>query len=349
MENIFRTIGYIILFVINAVLYYFLHSHFYFIVLILMLAAPIISVCMALALRKYLTAEVIVPSGFAKGDYGTQNEEAFFYLRFHNPTPFVALDTKVRVRVRNTFFGTEGEQIFSIPVHGVKGYELMLPVIPKLSGIVQVEITSIKIKDLMGFCYLNKIIASSGDITIMPETIAEQEYDKTALELGMLESEESTKRGSDFSDVNEIREYIPGDKLMNIHWKLSAKRDILMVKDRVSMSDRQLVVLPELCGTDSEMLNVILISTYSVILQLINDKTTVRLMYWSAARFEYEDKRIDYKEELNDAFASMFFENTYNSMDEAASHMPLVHPEMKAFLHVTADENRAVIRVKENC
>ena len=26
-----------------------------------------------------------------------------------------------------------------------------------------------------------------------------------------------------FSDVQEVREYIPGDKLMSIHWKLSAK------------------------------------------------------------------------------------------------------------------------------
>ena len=348
MENIFRTIGYLILFVINALLFYFLHSHFHFIVLVLMIVAPVISVCMAIILRKHVTAEVVTATSSAKGNYGTQNEEAYFYLRFHNPSPFVSLDTKVKVVVRNTFFGTEGEQIFSIPIHAGKGYELMLPIIPKLPGIVQIEIKSIRIKDLMGVCYLNKDITSAGEITVMPELLPEMEYDKTALEIGMLESEESTKRGSDFSDVNEIREYIPGDKLMNIHWKLSAKRDILMVKDRVSMSDRQLVVLPELCGGSPELLNMILVSAYSVIMQLINDKTTVRLMYWSAARYEYEDKRIDYKEDLNDAFAGMFYENTYSSMDEAASHMPLVHPEMKAYLHVTADGRGAVIRVKEN-
>ena len=41
---------------------------------------------------------------------------------------------------------------------------------------------------------------------------------------------ESKKKGYDFSEVTGIREYIPGDKLQNIHWKLSAKKDILMVR-----------------------------------------------------------------------------------------------------------------------
>lgn len=229
-----------------------------------------------------------------------------------------------------------------------KGYELELPIRPTLPGLVEIEVKSIKIKDLMGFCFLKKTVNAHADLTVMPELINEMEYEKTALEQGMLESEESSKRGNDFSDVQEIREYIPGDKLMSIHWKLSAKRDILMVKDRVSMSDRQLVILPELCGRDAELLNMILVSTYSIIRQLISDKTTVRLMYWSAVRYEYEDMRIDYKEELDDAFAKMFYEKTYDSMDEAASHMSNVHPEMKAYLHITADGNGAVIRVREN-
>lgn len=351
MENVFRTIGYVILFAINAVMFYFLHSHFYFIVLVLMAAAPALSVLMAVVLRKSVTAEVKAAGSAEAGEsnYGNQNQEAFFLIRVINPTVFVSLDAKLDIVVRNTFFGFEGTQTISVPVHAVKGYELELPIRATLPGLVEVEVKSIRIKDLMGFCFLKKAINAMDDLTVMPELINEPEYEKTALEQGMLESEESSKRGNDFSDVQEIREYIPGDKLMSIHWKLSAKRDILMVKDRVSMSDRQLVILPELYGEDAELLNMILVSTYSIIMQLISDKTTVRLVYWSAARYEYEDIRIDYKEELADAFAKMFYEKTYGSMDEAASHMSNVHPEIKAYLHITADESGAVIRVRENC
>lgn len=344
MENIFRIIGYGVLYGISALMFYFLHSHFLFMVLIIMAVAPLIFLLMGWLLRRYLTVTVE-----SRADrYGRQNEEAFFMVRVQNPTWFVSLDTKLVIVVRNTFFGTEGKRIISVPVRARKGYTLDLPIIAEYPGNVQIEVEKVRIKDIMGFHFFDKKLSVSGEMMVMPERIYDVDYETVNLEQGMLESEESTKRGSDFSDVQEIREYIPGDKLMSIHWKLSAKRDILMVKDRVSMSDRQLVVVPELCGANAAELNIILMTAYSMINELIEDKTTVRLIYWSAARYEYEDIRIDYKEEVNEAFARMFYEQTYPNMDEASSHMSSVHPELKAYLHISASGGEAVIRVREN-
>lgn len=347
MENFFRIIIYVALVAVNGFVYYFLHSHFHFLLLVVMLIAPVLSVLLAFYMRSRL--EVTVENRVVREKYGYQNKESFVFVKLHNKTWCVSLDAKVELVVKNTFFGTEGSRIVSVPIYAKKGYELELPLIATLPGLVQVEVKSIMIKDLMGFVFLKKQFDAVGEITVMPERITDINYESVNLDQGMLESEESSKRGNDFSDVHEIREYIPGDKLMSIHWKLSAKRDILMVKDRVSMSDKQLVILPELCGLDKKNLEIILVTTYSIISHLIEDKTTVRLMYWSAGRYEYEDIRIDYAEELNEAFAKMFYEDTYIDMNEAASHMANVHPEMKAYLHVTAENNEPVIRVKENC
>jgi hypothetical protein len=48
------------------------------------------------------------------------------------------------------------------------------------------------------------------------------------------ESEEYSKEkgGDDSSQIFQIREYQPGDKLRSIHWKVSAKTDELMVKEQ---------------------------------------------------------------------------------------------------------------------
>lgn len=346
MENFFRIIAYVILLVINGFVFYFLHSHFHFLLLVIMIAGPVLSALLALYLRSKI--RVVVENRTVKDKYAYQNKEGYVYIKIINPTWAMSLDVKLCLAIRNTFFETEGERIISIPVYAKKGYELELPIVATLPGIIQVEVKTVKIKDLMGFMFLKKDINEVGEITVMPEKIGELDFESANLDQGMLESEESSKRGNDFSDVHEIREYIPGDKLMSIHWKLSAKRDILMVKDRVSMSDKQLVILPELCGIVPHNLEIILTTTYSIISQLIQDKTTVRLMYWSATRFEYEDIRIDYAEELDDAFAKMFYEKTYMDMNEAASHMANVHPEMRAYLHVTADGSKAVVMVKEN-
>ena len=48
----------------------------------------------------------------------------------------------------------------------------------------------------------------------------------------MLESDRSadSRRGNDPGEVRAIREYVPGDPVRNIHWKLSEKTDKLLVK-----------------------------------------------------------------------------------------------------------------------
>lgn len=346
MENILRAVGYMLLLAINVIAYWFLHSHFHFVVLVIMVLAPVFSILTALHLRRSIDAQV--ESVSIKGAYGVQNEESFFNVKLINKTPWASLDVKLVMEVKNEFFGTAGEMIFSVPVYSLKGYKLNIPLVAELPGRITLTLKEIRLKDLMGFVFLKKKMGNYGELVVMPEHLKQEISDKTYFETGMLESEESSKKGNDFSDVQEIREYIPGDKLMSIHWKLSAKRDILMVKDRVSMSDKQLVVLPELCNANLYDLNVILITTYSLIRSLVQDKFNVRLMYWSKKRYEYEDVRIDYVEALDDAFAKMFYEECYQDMGEAASHMPLVHPEMKSYLHVTGDGGRAMVVVREN-
>lgn len=329
---------------VSWLFYFFLHSHFYFLVLALMIAGPVISAISVMILRRYLQVEI----HHAQDSYGVQGETAYFTIRIKNPTWFVSLDTKLIVNVENTLMETIGQQVFSIPVHAAKGYTLTLPVVATYPGLLKIYVSCVYIKDLMGFFRLKKNVEQTAELSILPRAVTDIAYEKTALEQGMLESEESSKRGNDFSDVQEVREYIPGDKLMSIHWKLSAKRDILMVKDRVSMSDHQLVIVPELFIDQPVNLAAILTMTYSVILELIQEQTTVRLLYWSVNRYAYEEVRIDYKEELDAAFTHMYYEKAYKNPDEAAEHMALVHPEMHAYLRVFTDGQGAQMQVREN-
>ncbi|MBQ9198671.1 MAG: DUF58 domain-containing protein [Lachnospiraceae bacterium] len=348
MESIVRLIIYAILILINWLLYFFLHSHFYFMLLVIMATAPFLSVIMAFLLRHF--TEISVESAFGSTDkeYGRQNDKLYFFIRITNPTIFISLDTMLELEFKNTFFKSEGVHKISVPIHCFKGNKIEIPIEASLPGIVSMGIRKIYIKDLMGFVRLKKRIGTSAETIVMPEILGEYNYDKAALEQGSLESEESSKKGSDFSDVQEIREYIPGDKLMSIHWKLSAKRDILMVKDRASMSDRQLVVLIELVKNTNEQLNMILSSSYSLINQIVNDGTTVRFMYWNIISYEYETARIDYKNDLDTAFAGMFYQKTYSDMEEAASHMASVNPEIKAYLHITSDGAQVFMNIREN-
>ena len=50
------------------------------------------------------------------------------------------------------------------------------------------------------------------------------------------------KPGGGFSEIHDLREYRPGDSLHEIHWKLSAKTDKLIVRE-AEEPDRGLIVL----------------------------------------------------------------------------------------------------------
>ena len=39
------------------------------------------------------------------------------------------------------------------------------------------------------------------------------------------------KKGSDYSETFQLREYVPGDSIKQIHWKLSEKLDKLVVRE----------------------------------------------------------------------------------------------------------------------
>ncbi len=345
MDCIVRIIAYLLLLAIHVLIYIFLHSHFYFILLVAMVTAPLLTAAANFWLRRSVSVEILAGTG--KEAYARKREETFFYLKVKNTSWAMSLDAKVSLTIANTFFGTEGTFTVSVPVHMHGTYELEIPVIPDFPGIVTLTADAIRVKDLLGFFYLKKKVASSASVTVMPSYVGKGSYDRTAVESGMLESEESSKRGNDFSDVQEIREYIPGDKLMSIHWKLSAKRDVLMVKDRVSMSDRQLVIVPELLS-DHMMLDAVVEATYGLIRTLIEDGTTVRLMYWSMGSYDYQEFRIDYASDLETAFARMYYERTYQVADEAATHMAQVHPEIKSYLYVTGGGSGADVFVREN-
>ncbi|MDO5126757.1 MAG: DUF58 domain-containing protein [Eubacteriales bacterium] len=344
MEVFFRKILYLIFLLINGSMFYFLHSHFYFMFLLIMLVAPFVSLASAAWLKRKISCEI----QYLGDAMARQNEEMYFCIRIHNPTFFVSLDTKLLLTFENTFMETCGTKVISVPVRARKGYTLSVPMVPQMAGIVRVTVTELRIKDLMGLHFFKRKVEASKDAPVLPYRRGGFYYDASGVMQGMIESEESTKRGSDFSDVQEIREYIPGDKLNNIHWKLSAKRDILMVKDRVSMSDRQLVVVPELWGQDKRMLDLILASTYTIVKTFIEDKTTVRLVYWSAKRYEYEDIRIDYGEDIDQSFVRMFYEHPYPNAGEAAEHMASVYPQVHAYLHVAPGSSDVAIQIREN-
>lgn len=70
-------------------------------------------------------------------------------------------------------------------------------------------------------------------VTVLPESGEIADWPVRANPNVMVESDiySDTAGGDDVSEIFEIRDYVPGDRLNRIHWKLTSKMDRLMVKE----------------------------------------------------------------------------------------------------------------------
>lgn len=108
-------------------------------------------------------------------------------------------------------------------------------------GYYQVGEIEVTIKDVFGFYSFNKKITSNTSLIVYPDTITLSTfYITTSHESGDLLVQDS--RFQDKSRINALREYREGDSIKAIHWKLSAIKEIPIVKDYEHRGDTNVIV-----------------------------------------------------------------------------------------------------------
>ena len=113
----------------------------------------------------------------------------------------------------------ESEYIQSVSFSGTGNYEIIL--------------RKLRIYDITGLFGWNIRTKRQGIVQVMPEvhdvpvrmTLATKNF------YGEADVYDENLPGQDKSELFQVREYRPGDRLQNVHWKLTAKQDEMIVKE----------------------------------------------------------------------------------------------------------------------
>ena len=125
-----------------------------------------------------------------------------------------------------------------------KTKEVALEVVPSHAGRYDLTVGTAVIRDPLGLWSRKVSFDGHKGITVMPAL-----FDMNMVQAGisaMPESdmESARTRGAVSGDMIEIREYVPGDPVRNIHWKLSEKTGKALVKVLGNpVSDQYLIIL----------------------------------------------------------------------------------------------------------
>ncbi|MCR5543899.1 MAG: DUF58 domain-containing protein [Eubacterium sp.] len=330
-----RLIAYLVQLAIVLYMYDFLRNFFMMIVVTIVAAAPVLDIIALIFVYRSVEVRILAPENRV-----LRKSVAYLEFELSNKSLMVSYDVCVKLDAENLLYKDESGTIISLPCSARNKYVKQLPVRYMMNGIYRYSIKTMTVRDLLGFVSLKKNADTSTEVYVYPEKDSQAEMNLSDMSRGMTESEETMKKGHDFSDVSDVREYIPGDKLMSIHWKLSAKRDILMVKDRVAMSDQQMVVLIDLAGND-EMVDEVVTLAYAVVDRFVREQTYVRLMWWSEGEFAFKEYQIMSHDDLNNAYSMMYYSNIYSDGQKIREYMRSIKPELKAYVNICMHNGKA--------
>lgn len=234
-------------------------------------------------------------------------------------------------------------------------YELVVGAVPKRKrqavmtvqgiycGKMQMVVEKVLIYDAFCMFKFEKELQLSTDIYIMPEKGGS--FENVALStLGVSEDEQiQSKKGDDVSQISEIRNYIPGDKLQNIHWKLSAKNEELQVKEFSLPYSEDVVLVVEMYA-DKEAPQVFddLIETlYAFSRDLMRQGRKFNIA-WKSGDYELKSMEIHFEDDLQTAVRELYFVKLQERNGETYALYTALHPEIKGTVLYLSDTQAQV-------
>ncbi|HHX18611.1 MAG TPA: DUF58 domain-containing protein [Clostridium sp.] len=216
------------------------------------LITPLVSILLTtIAFFRFTYFEEIDKISIVKG------EELNYSLNIYNEDFFLYPYINLTFSTGNVFLGKQLEkQSFSMFPFSKKTFQFKA--VAKYRGEYEIGIKSIEFEDYLGILKLTHKPQSSKVIKVHPRIV-----ELSGIKLkSMLLSESHSIPNTLFESTNtmsDIREYIYGDSIKRIHWKLSSKMNKLLVKkfDATSKSNSALILdLTKLSYSPEEILSI---------------------------------------------------------------------------------------------
>lgn len=192
----------------------------------------IISALLAYVVRKRLAITITSELAARKG------ESHQVTVRAANRSPFPLSKVWIRIRISNnlTGEGTHQELAFSVGAYGEA--TVTANVTSQHCGFITANVSDVVLSDLFGVIPIRVNLNSLGRslpqvaYSVLPAMATVPEVELTP-QLAPEDSDRysTVRRGNDVSEIFQIREYAPGDSVKHIHWKLSSKLDVPVVRD----------------------------------------------------------------------------------------------------------------------
>lgn len=315
--------GFMILFFLSGTIFY--RQSFLAILLLLLIILPVISVT--------LTRHAFTRIDFSLSSPVTtisMPEKPTVVLTAKNPSFFPFLNCVLSFRFQNMFFPSSPENAIALPLEARKTQTLRFPFTVSQPGMLLFALESVQLTDFLHFYTFHKSLHAALQIPVLPKETPVA-FEPVLTHTESEDSEFFDPAGALSTDIREVREYLPGDRMQDMHWKLSARTDDLLVKQFERSLDDSLLFLPELYDKEiSDTLHTL----YAVSMKLIRRKEVFRIALFHTDVMEFTQAVIHDPEELLQAFLVLYYQKPYDTPDLALATYRTVFPLYGSFYQI---------------
>ena len=329
-------IRYCILLAITLWVWSFFRSYFLFLALILVVCCPVISLLLLWFHRDALRVQMLLPPNRVG-----RSTDFLFDISVYNPGRAAAFTADITYSWSNLFTGysEQRKQHMWIPPGGSRISQLLSS---RYVGRVEVRIENFAVYDLFHLFCLRGCDKADAHVVVWPAFSEVSEEEIRSCVTDFPEEYELKKRGTDYNLDYEVREYIPGDELKNIHWKLSAKKEELMVRERLSQGREKINILLPL--TEDRQLNDGLMESVYALGRLLIDKEYPIHVYWPGRGSALQGFFVSELGEFDGVISEILSDGGLHRPEDAETRMAEEHPTESYILVRTGAYKGAYIR-----
>lgn len=306
---------FLLLIIICSFFYILYVPDFALVILVVFIALPVIMFITALILKLSIKAEITV-----KDTVVPKNHPFPVQLCITNKSFIPVGKAEAHIEYYNVFSNQISSFYLDLPIQPRNIQRVTFQLSSKFCGIVKIRTVNIKIYDpmrLFGFKTGKNIRTETA---VMPENNEISGIVNTTDRV----NEESTvfsenNPGDDPSEIFDLRDYNPGDRLNRIHWKLSSKKDGFIVKEYSLPVDIPSAIFLNLkCYEDSEytlpVFDTIIETFLSVSQFMLDNERCHNVIFYSGRQKQFVEKNITSSDDLAEAVRDIinsFSDNLY--------------------------------------
>ncbi len=297
-----------LLIIVSSFFYILYVPDFALVLLVIFISLPLIMFISALILRFSIKSEILVRDAVT-----SKNQPSPVQLCITNKSFIPVGKAEANIEYYNVFSNQINSFYIDMPIQPRNTQRITFQIDSKFCGIIKIRNVNIKVYDPMRLFKFRTSKNISAEIAVMPEI---HDVSGTVMNIDHVNEESDVfsenKPGDDPSEVFDLREYNPGDKLNRIHWKLSSKKDEFIVKEYSLPVDIPSVIFLDLkCYEDTEytlpVFDTLIEAFISLSQLMIDNERNHKVVFYNGSKKKFVEKNVSSSEDLAEVTKDIVF------------------------------------------